>query len=370
MRSRAHPDAPPTKGITMRRQCSRLALLTVGAAAVLPLTVLPAEAAATVGPALASDLAGPLQLAIGSDGSLYVGQDFSGTLTRVKNGTSTTVFQAPNGSEVAGVDARGPGTLVYTTSAGAGEESPATSSALVSVLPNGRTKQLADLYQWEHVHNPDHVNTYGFSGLSPECKASWTSEIPDDPYDGQIDTHPYAVAIVPGGWVVADAAGNDLLKVTPDGKVSTLAVLPGQPVPIRAQDTEAYGLPACAAGSTYTAEPVPTDVEVGPDGMLYVSTLAGDPAPGSVYRVDPSTGAATRIATGFVGATNLAVAPDGTVYVAELFADRISKVVAGGPVPIAELPSPAAVEWNDGKLYASQYAFGGPHGGQVVTVTP
>lgn len=342
----------------MNRHHSRLALISFGAAAVLPLTALPATAVATVSAPLASGLAGPLQLSVGSDGSIYVGQNFSGMLTKIKHGVSTTVVQAPEGAEIAGVDARGAGTLVYTTTTGASETTSATASALMRALPNGRTRQLADLYEWEHVHNPDHVNTYGFSGLSEDCKTEWKGEIPKDPYDGLLDTHPYAVAIVPGGWVVADAAGNDLLKVTPNGNVSTLAVLPGQPVPITAEDTEAFGLPECAAGSTYTAEPVPTDVEVGPDGMLYVSTLAGDPAPGSVYRVDPSTGAATRIATGFVGATNLAVAPDGTVYVAELFADRLSKVVAGGPVSVAALPAPAAVEWSNGKLYASEYAFG------------
>ena len=354
----------------MHRHSTRLALLSLGTVAVLPLWMLPAGADGVVSAPLASGLAGPLQMSVGSDGTIYVGQDFSGTLTRIKNGQASTVFQAPEGVEVAGVDARGAGTLVYTTSSGASEESSATASGLVSVLPNGKTKPLADLVAWERDHNPDSGNTYGFSGLSDSCKAEWDSEIPNDPYDGLLDTHPYSVAIVPGGWVVGDAAGNDLLKVTPNGRVSTLAVFPGQPVPISAEDTENYGLPACAAGSTYTAEPVPTDVELGPDGMLYVSTLSGEPAPGSVYRVNPSTGAFTRIATGFIGATNLAVAPDGTVYVAELFADRISRVSGGGPVPIVSVPQPAALEWSNGKLLASQYALGGPDGGQVVTVTP
>lgn len=354
----------------MHRHSTRLALLSLATAAALPLTALPAGAGGVVSAPLASGLAGPLQLSVGSDGTIYVGQDFSGTLSKISHGKTSTVFQAPDGAEVAGVDARGAGTLVFTTTSGASEESSATASSLVSALPNGRTKQLADLYLWEHQHNPDSINTYGFSGLSDACKAEWTGEIPNDPYDGQLDTHPYSVVTVPGGWVVGDAAGNDLLKVTPNGRVSTLTVLPGQPVPITAADTEAYGLPACAAGSTYTAEPVPTDVELGPDGMLYVSTLSGDPAPGSVYRVNPTTGAFTQIATGFVGATNLAVAPDGTVYVAELFADRISKVSGGGPVPVASIPQPAALEWSNGRLIASQYALGGPDGGQVVTVTP
>ena len=175
----------------------------------------------------------------------------------------------------------------------------------------------------------------------------------------------------------ADAAGNDLLRVSPNGRVSTLAVLPPQPVSITAGLAAGLHLPACVVGATYDAEPVPTDVERGPDGMLYVSTLAGTPARGSVYRVDPVTGAFSRIATGFAGATGLAVAPDGTVYVAELFGGAISRVVAGAPQPVVQVSFPAAVEWSDGKLYATVDVFAsfGPQGpvpgnGKVVTVTP
>jgi hypothetical protein len=354
------------------RSSARLGVVVASLCAALPLAVPPADAVAVVSAPLVSGLAGPLQLALGSDGTLYVGEDFAGQLTKVTKQGRRSVLVATDGAEVAGVDARGQGTLVWTTSAGASEESSATSSALMRALPNGRTSQVADLFQYEQQHNPDSINSYGFSGVSAECKASLPPFIPNggDPYAGQLDTHPYSVVTVPGGWVVGDAAGNDLLKVGANGSVSTLAILPGQPVVISEEAAGELGLPECAVGATYTAEPVPTDVELGPDGMLYVSTLAGEPAPGSVYRVNPSTGAATRLATGLVGATNLAVAPDGTVYVAELFADRVSALVGGSAVEVASLPQPAALEWSNGKLYASQFALGGPDGGQVVTVTP
>jgi hypothetical protein len=343
-----------------------------GVAVVLPIAA-PASAASISAP-LATGLSGPLGLGVGSTGTVYVSQAFSGTLTAIgKGGTRTVAVE--EGAEITGVDANGVGTLVYTTTVG-GEEG-VTASSLKRVLPNGRTRALADVLAYERSNNPDAGATYGFQGLPPGCSAQLPPDLAD-PYAGIVDSHAYSVATVPGGWVVGDAAGNDLLRVSPNGRVSTLAVLPPQPVPVTAELAEGFGLPSCVVGATYNAEAVPTDVELGPDGMLYVSTLAGDPAPGSVYRVHPGTGAFTRIATGFAGATGVAVAPDGTVYVAEMFGGAISKVVAGGPQPVVEVSFPAAVEWAAGTLYATVDIFEGfdEHGepklgdGKVVTITP
>jgi len=158
--------------------------------------------------------------------------------------------------------------------------------------------------------------------------------------------------------LVADAAGNDILRVRADGTISTVAVLPPQPTVVTADAADGLGLPDCAIGLTYNFEAVPTDVEVGRDGQLYVSLLPGGPedpnlgARGSVYAVNPQTGATHQIATGFAGATNLALGPDGTIYVAELFADEIAVVQGGSTVDTIPLPQPAAVEYDRGLLYA------------------
>lgn len=114
----------------------------------------------------------------------------------------------------------------------------------------------------------------------------------------------------------------------------------------------------CVVGETYLAEPVPTDVEVGPDGDYYVSTLPGFPelpGSGAVWRINADTGALTRVATGSFGAVDLAVARDGRVYVAELFAARISAITPSGDVSaVTEVPTPGAIEVaRDGRIYAT-----------------
>jgi sugar lactone lactonase YvrE len=131
---------------------------------------------------------------------------------------------------------------------------------------------------------------------------------------------------------------------------------------------------SCLLGETYAFEPVPTDVEVGRRGVLSVSTLPGGPedpsagARGSVYHVNPATGASTRFATGFASPTNLAVAGDGTTYVAELFGGRISKVTMNGAVStFKEVNVPLALEVRGGFVYAATAGiFGPPGSGSII----
>ena len=165
-----------------------------------------------------------------------------------------------------------------------------------------------------------------------------------------MDSHAYSVARYKKKWVVADAGGNDLLWVTNRGKISTLAVLPSQPAKITEEFAKAQGLPDCVIGVTYKFEAVPTDVEVGRDGYLYVTTLPGGAedaslgARGKVYRVNPRNGHIKLVASGFLGATNLALGKHHKIFVAELFGGQISVVKHGKAHKYLSLPGVVAVE--------------------------
>lgn len=354
----------------MLRRPMQAAVVAAGVLALVVPVAAPAEAAAPSAP-IVSGLAGPLQLAVGSDGTIYVSQSFAGKLTAVGKKGTTDLVSTP-GADIAGVAAEGRGTLTFTTTVFS-ETGP--SAQVKRVLPDGRVRVLADVGTYEATVNPDQINTYGFQGLSPECAAQIPAEVPGaEPYSGIVDSHPYSVAILPdGSRIVGDAGGNDILRITPNGKISTVAVLPPAPTVVTAEAAAGIGLPECAVGQTYNFEPVPTDVELGPDGRLYVSSLPGGPedaslgARGGVFSIDLATGAVTKVAGGFLGATNLAIAPNGTIYVAEMFGNRISTVAGGGPQPFADVPTPAALEWANGKLYATVDVFGN---GSVVTFTP
>ncbi|ONI80985.1 hypothetical protein ALI144C_20675 [Actinosynnema sp. ALI-1.44] len=134
-----------------------------------------------------------------------------------------------------------------------------------------------------------------------------------DPDGAGAETNPNSVAVTPAGAVVVDAAGNSLVRVAPNGTVSTLAVFPGQLVDAPPQ----LGLPP---GTKIPAQAVPTSVVQGPDGAYYVSQLTGFPFPtgrASVFRVVPGQ-APTVYATGFTNAVDLAFDQDGSLYVLEV----------------------------------------------------
>ena len=179
------------------------------------------------------------------------------------------------------------------------------------------------------------------------------------PYKGIIESHPYATALGEGVTWVADAAGNSILAVTDAGATSTVAVLPPTKVKITRAMKKEFGLHKCVIGKIYRAEPVPTDVELGPDGNLYVTTLPGTPGEGlpkgRIYQIDPATGDVTKEAGGLVSPVGLAISPTGTAYISQLFAGTILEVPLGGePSVFAEVKFPGDVEFRAGHVYATK----------------
>jgi hypothetical protein len=110
-----------------------------------------------------------------------------------------------------------------------------------------------------------------------------------DPFDQEgapTESNPYGLGILPSGEaLVADAASNDLLRVTPEGDATTMARFDVESISTSHLPPEA-GFPA-----RIDAEAVPTTVTIGPDGWIYVGELKGFPfRPGTsrIWRIDPN----------------------------------------------------------------------------------
>jgi hypothetical protein len=339
------------------RSRSIVAVAVAVAAAVVPLAASPASAAAAP---VVSGLAGPLSFSA-EDGSFVVAQSFGGKLTRIAaDGTAKDLVTKSPAVEIAAVEARGPG-VVFAMSGMTADKKPF--ARIMHRAGDGTLTKLANLAGVENRRNPDGDQKYGFRDLGDNCIAKLPKGQALKPHKGHVESHPYSTALLPNGdIVVADAAANALWRVTRAGKVSVIAVMPEQPHVVTKAQAKSAHLPKCVVGGTINFEAVPTDVEVH-EGMLYVTTLPGGPedpsfgARGSVYRVDPDSGDWARIGRGFLGATGLAVAKSGKVYVAELFGNRVSTIKGVLQKKVANVTQPSALEISDGKLWATSDTF-------------
>ncbi len=311
---------------------------------------------------LAEGLVGPLGLAVTDHGTAYVTQSFAGLLTEVSPGGEVSVVaQGP----VAGVDAVSPGTLTVTLS---NQEEGLGDVARVDA--SGRFRVIGSPAQHERDTNPDGDQTYGFVDADGACLED-ADQLGLGPYQGILDSNPYAVLVERGDRLVADAAGNSIVRVAANRRITTVAVLPPSGTVFTEELRQGFlpqvppGTPedflADCVGSSYLFEPVPTDVERGPDGALYVSSLPGFPeAPGTgaVYRVT-NAGQVTKLHDDLSGAVDLAVGADGTIYVAELFGGQLTRIAPDGSRDSAPMDSPGAVEVaRDGSIYVTTGVFG------------
>lgn len=361
----------------------------LGVVALMVTTASPATADNHV---VADNLTSPLGFAVTDGGTLYVAEAFAGLLTKIApNGTRTELASAPPGSGTAGVAKSPNGSIYYTLTLPPEQGSP-PDTALAVVHRDGSTETLASLAEYEVQNNPDAGNVYGIlrDGGCYDDFDALSRFLGPARYSGGIESNPYAVAAEGyDGAIVADAAGNDILRVV-DGEVSTVAVLPPimqkltkqavrkevrrinrklerrdkDPIPRRSLDS--------CIDVKYASNPVPTDVEVGPDGNYYVSTLPGGPElPGyaRVFKVNAATGALRTVAKGFTGATDLAVAGDGTIYVSELSAFQVSTVEPGDRAATSStfVDCPTAVEVNSaGDVYVAHGGLCGPDPGEII----
>jgi hypothetical protein len=321
------------------------------------------------GVAVMSGLDNPRHLAFGPEGAVYVAEaghggagpckflrgaiqcaGSSGAVSRLWKGVQERVvtglpsYAPASGNSAFGAHAvsllgRGSG---YVTVGLAGEEPPSAFRAemgqgfgrTVRFQPNGNWSYADDIAGYEEANNPD---------------------------GGILDSDPYAILAEPGGRVVTDAGGNDLLRVRANGSISTLAVFPSRP-----------GRPT---------DSVPTSVAVGPDGAYYVGELSGVPfnvGDAHIYRVVPWQ-APQQYGPAFSFIIDLTWGPDGHLYVLQFASGaglsgpgilfRLESNGTKTPV-VTGLTAPGGVVFGpDGALYISNRStFAGT--GEVLRFAP
>lgn len=228
------------------------------------------------------------------------------------------------------------------------EEGPPGDALLYRVdLRRDRIRPLANLSRFERRHNPD---------------------------GGEIDSNPFHVTSRGPIAFVADSGGNSIVRVsTRTGRMNWVATLPSQMAstePIKMLlDCPNPELPPeaaeiCEAPPMIPAEAVPTAVEIGPDGHLYVSELVGFPAtPGlsRVWRIERGArhaecGSDPRcsvVLEGFTSIIDLDFDRHGRLLVTEMeenswfaaeFAEQLPGALVGGTVNRCHVRSGRCVE--------------------------
>jgi glucose/arabinose dehydrogenase len=166
---------------------------------------------------------------------------------------------------------------------------------VVHMPTSGRWRVVADIAAFEFAANPDR---------------------------GVIDSNAFGLLAEPATRFVADAGGNALLQLDPNGDLSVVATFPAR------------------LNSPRGTDAVPTDVVRGPDGALYVSELAGvNFAAGlaNIWRVVPGS-TPTVHRSGLQTVIDLDFGPDGSLY----YLEHASGVFFSGPGRIVRVPTSGA----------------------------
>lgn len=206
-----------------------------------------------------------------------------------------------------------------------------------------RPRVLADLAGYEAAKDPD--------GFGP-------------------DSNPGGIARTRGGYVVADAGANAVLKVSAHGRIRVLGVL----------DSPGTAPAPFPPFPEIEMQAVPTSVFAAPDGSVYVSELVGFPFAAGYSRIHrfSKSGSHSIVATGLTNVTDLAwyrgslyavqIADEGLLAAGEdLPMGSLVKVVPGGAAEtvVDNLPAPYGVAFARGRAYLTTCAVC-PDGGQVV----
>jgi hypothetical protein len=323
--------------------------------------------------------AGPLSgLSTNPRGELLVADQSVG-IVPIRNGKPRAPIALPGVTDMS-VSPSGSTMWAVTGAGGPPPEGPQNDTGQgLHVISHGKVRKVVNLFEFEAAFNPH------------------TAAPPNLP-----DSNPYDVhALGPHAALVADAGGNDLLRIDREGNVKVLAVLPDEVVPtanIKAlAGCPASQAPFCTLPDAIPAQPVSTSIAVDRRGYIYVGELKGFPAPtgeSNIWRISPRANGARCGESpdcvkvfdgGFTSIIDLAFGPDGLLYVTEFdvrswAAVEIFGTPAGGKISACNvrtgncfdvkkgLPQPSAIAFDKhGALWATQKTLV-PNGGEVIRV--
>jgi RHS repeat-associated protein len=324
-------------------------------------------AAGDGGPATEAQIGWVRGMDVAADGSVYLSDTTNGRIRRITpDGKINTVIQAaggPYGIAVAPDDTiyfveRGNQRVrrldpdgIVTTVAGTGAQGfsgdggPATEAKLndpwgLALAPDG-SLYIADTFN----NRVRKVSTDGI--ITTVAGRGWTSgPIGDGGPATQALIHPFGIAVGPDGALyIADNDLSRIRRVGPDGIISTIA---------GGGATLGDGGPATQASVSG-----PLDVDVEPDGAIYIAESSG----GRIRYVNPEGIITTVAGTGGPGSTGdggpatqaqitqpftVAVAPDGSVYI-DNHTHRLRKVTT--PLPGAGIGDKVIASEDGSELY-------------------
>ena len=362
----------------------RVVGLVAAAAAMVALAIATAGASAQSAPqVVASGLDSPRHLTFSADGELYVVEagrggslqcgvthpalgsscfGFSGAVTLVRDNGADQRVVTGLPSIAGATEALGPsdisftGSQKYVLSIGLGGSDAlraayGSQAGLLGTLVTGKLKHdgyslFADVLANEMASNPDGTD---------------------------IDSNPVGLVRQGDGYILADAGGNAVVRASHKGTFTTITPLP----PGSALAPPFLGLPP---GTQIPTDAVPTSVVQGPDGAYYISQLTGFPfekGDANIWRVAPGQ-PATVYASGLTNLTDLAFAPDGSLYAVEISSNGLLTGPIGALVKInpgssqhetivGNLFAPYGVAFGRGAAYVSTCTVC-TGGGQVIKI--
>jgi hypothetical protein len=189
-----------------------------------------------------------------------------------------------------------------------------------------------------------------------------------DPDRKGFDSDPYAVLARPGRVeLVADAAGNDVLTVGPQGHLRVFHVFPNIIAGPCAKQADPPGHRGCNF--------VPTALAVDGKGHVYVGGLGSEvPGQGRVVELSANGKKVLHTWKGFTSVSGVAVGRDGSVYVSQLEAPEsappaaqvagvLTRINPRGHRTNVDVPFPAGVAVNSrGTVFVSAWSVA-PAGG-------